>query len=173
MSDAASGVYEAAKGALGEAGDALSGARHGAYRAGGRAQRWSGRQASDVQDRLQTGLEQHPLALGGIAFAIGAALGAVLPRTRAEDELVGPHADRLKASATEIASSEANKAMAVASAVVEEGKQIAEEAAGQLPDGETTIERTREAVVGVADRLRTAAETEAERQKLGDPGTSA
>ena len=169
VSEAASGVYEAAKGALGETGNALSGARHSAYRAGGRAQRWSGRQADDVQDRLQTGLEQHPLALGGIAFAIGAALGAVLPRTRAEDELVGPHADRLKASATEIASSEANKAMAVASAVVEEGKQIAEEVAGQLPDGETAIERTREAAVGVAERLRSAAQSEADRQKLGDP----
>ena len=105
--------------------------------------------------------------LGGIAFAIGAALGAALPHTRAEDELVGPHADRVKQKAGEIASTEADKAMAVASAVIDEGKQIVGEAADtlarKLPDGETLAERTREATLDAADRLRTAGEIEAER----------
>ena len=66
--------------------------------------------------------------------------------------------------------------MAVAAAVAEEGKAIVDEAAETIarsvPDGETLAERGREAALGVADRLRGAAETEAERQRLGDPGAA-
>jgi hypothetical protein len=66
--------------------------------------------------------------------------------------------------------------MAVASAVVEEGKAIADEAAESLsrnmPDPGTVAARTREAAQDVADRLRTAGETEAERKKLGEPGAT-
>lgn len=41
-------------------------------------------------------LEEQPLLLGAIGLAVGAALGAVLPMTRQEDELMGPARDRLK-----------------------------------------------------------------------------
>jgi hypothetical protein len=144
--------------------------------AGRQARDWSGRQVQDAQERLQAELEAHPLVLGGIAFALGAALGAALPNTRAENELVGRQADRVRQRAGEIASAEADKAMAVASAVVDEGKEIVEETADSLsrnlPDADTAAERTREAALDAADRLRTAGEVEAERRKLGEPGAS-
>jgi hypothetical protein len=60
--------------------------------------------------------------------------------------------------------------------VVEEGKEIAEEAAESvsrsLPEAETLAERTRQAALDAADRLRTAGEIEAERKKLGEPGAT-
>jgi hypothetical protein len=144
--------------------------------AGRQARDWSGRQMQDAQERLQAGLEGHPLVLGGIAFALGAALGAALPNTRAENELVGRQADRIRRKVGEVASEEADKATAVASAVVDEGKEMVEEAAEglsrNLPDADTVAESAREAALDAADRLRTAGEIEAERRKLGEPGAS-
>jgi uncharacterized protein DUF3618 len=176
VSDAASGAMGSTRDALGGARDALAEGGRSVQDAGRSARDWGSRQAESIKSSLATGIEDQPLVLGGIAFAIGAALGAVLPHTRAEDELVGPHADRVRQRTAEIASTEADKAMAVASAVVDEGKQIVEEAADtlarKLPDGETLAERTRDAARDAADRLRTSGEIEAERRKLGDPDAS-
>jgi hypothetical protein len=48
-------------------------------------------------------LEDQPLVMGALAFAAGAALGAVVPHTRQEDELMGEAADEVKHQAGEIA----------------------------------------------------------------------
>ena len=65
----------------------------------------------DVQaqaDRLTRGaistLRDQPLVAGALAFAAGAALGAALPHTRQEDDLVGGAADKVKQQAGEVAS---------------------------------------------------------------------
>jgi len=50
-----------------------------------------------------------PLVLGGIGLAIGAALGAFLPRTEAEDRLMGETSDAMKRQAAETASEHADK----------------------------------------------------------------
>jgi uncharacterized protein YjbJ (UPF0337 family) len=154
------------QGALGNAGNALSAGRRSVKVAGQSARDWGSEQVQGVQASLVTGIETQPLVFGGIAFALGAALGAALPHTRAEDEFVGPHADRVKEKVTEIASTEMEKAKAIASAVVDEGKQIVEETADtlarKLPDANTIAERTREVALDAADRLRTAGEMEAE-----------
>ena len=176
VSSAASGAMHSTREALGGARDGLAEGGRSVQDAGMSARDWGSRRAHGVQDSLYSGIEDHPLVLGGIAFAIGAALGAALPHTRAEDELVGPHADRMKQKAAEIASTEADKAVAVASAVIDEGKQIVEETADtlarKLPDGETLAERTREAALDAADRLRTAGEIEAERVQVHKGGVT-
>ena len=176
VSNATSGAMHSTRDALGGARDALAEGGRSVQDASRSARDWGTRQAHGVQDSLYSGIENHPLVLGGIAFAIGAALGAALPHTRAEDELVGPHADRMKQKAGEIASTEADKAMAVASAVIGEGKQIVAEAAdtlaSKLPDGEALAERTREAALDAADRLRTAGEIEAERVQVHKGGVA-
>jgi ElaB/YqjD/DUF883 family membrane-anchored ribosome-binding protein len=58
----------------------------------------SSQQAKDLYD-------DHPLLIGGLGLALGAALGAWLPHTETEDELVGERsddiADKLKAEASD------------------------------------------------------------------------
>jgi uncharacterized protein YjbJ (UPF0337 family) len=174
VSSAATGAMDSTRDALGGARDALAEGGRSVRDASTSARDWGSRQAQGVQDSLSSGVQDHPLVLGGIAFAIGAALGAALPHTRAEDELVGPHADRMKEKAGEIASTEVDKAMAVASAAIDEGKQIVEEAADTLarkmPDADTLAERAREAALDAADRVRTAGEIEAEHLQVHKGG---
>jgi hypothetical protein len=61
-------------------------------------------------------LESQPLVAAALAFAAGAALGAALPPTRQEDEVIGKVADEVK-----------REAAAVAGDLYEQGKQKAAE----------------------------------------------
>lgn len=54
--------------------------------------------AHAVQDTYQDLLREQPLVIGALAIAAGAALGAMLPRTRAEDETMGEISDQQKES---------------------------------------------------------------------------
>lgn len=63
---------------------AADSARHGARRA---------------NEGFQTMLNENPLAVGAMAIAVGAMLGALMPSTRREDELMGETSDRLKEQA--------------------------------------------------------------------------
>lgn len=75
----------------------------------------------DQSTRLNTAILTHfrhqPLVGGALAFAVGAAIGAALPHTDTEDELLGDAADSVK---TDISSQ--------ASDLAEQGKDIASEA---------------------------------------------
>lgn len=53
---------------------------------------WIGRK---VQDQTRYIVEEQPLVLGALGIAIGAAIGATLPRTRQEDRLMGQARDEL------------------------------------------------------------------------------
>lgn len=59
--------------------------------------------ADQVGRTVSRTLEEQPLLAGVLAFAAGAAIAAVLPHTRQEDELVGRQADRLKDKAGSMA----------------------------------------------------------------------
>jgi ElaB/YqjD/DUF883 family membrane-anchored ribosome-binding protein len=48
-----------------------------------------------IQDQTRYIIEEQPLALAALGIAIGAAIGATLPRTRQEDRLMGPARDEL------------------------------------------------------------------------------
>ena len=61
-------------------------------------------------------LEEQPLVMGALAFAAGAALGAVMPRTEQEDRMIGEAADEAK-----------REAGAMASDLYERGKEKAAE----------------------------------------------
>jgi ElaB/YqjD/DUF883 family membrane-anchored ribosome-binding protein len=58
-----------------------------------------------------------PLVGGALAFAVGAAIGAALPHTDTEDEVLGETADAVKANVTD-----------QASGLVDQGKEIASDA---------------------------------------------
>jgi ElaB/YqjD/DUF883 family membrane-anchored ribosome-binding protein len=79
--------------------DAADSLRSGAGHA-----RQSARNVSrQAREQYQHLLHEQPLLLGGLGLALGAALGAMAPRTEAEDELMGDYSDRAKREAGEAA----------------------------------------------------------------------
>jgi ElaB/YqjD/DUF883 family membrane-anchored ribosome-binding protein len=80
--------------------------------------RRTGRAASHTASRTGSGIGQlareQPLLVAGVGFALGVALGALLPLTRAENEMLGEQAERLKDSARDLASEGYEKVKSVA-----------------------------------------------------------
>ena len=92
--------------------DAMHNVRSGTRYVGGSVQ-----QQSDMLSRQIVNLfDQQPLVAGALAFAVGAAVGAALPHTAQEDELIGAEADKLR-----------GKAMKEAGKLYEQGKEKASE----------------------------------------------
>jgi hypothetical protein len=71
-------------------------------------------------------LQEHPLVLGSIGLAIGAALGAGLPPTRREDELMGEKRDELLEQAKETGREQLDKAKRIAAATQEATQEEAQ-----------------------------------------------
>ncbi|WMS42068.1 DUF3618 domain-containing protein [Acuticoccus sp. MNP-M23] len=132
VSDAAHSAYESARDTAYDAADTA-----GVY--GRRAQR-------TVVDFVK----EEPLIAGAVGLALGAALGAIMPATRQEDELIGPYRDRARDEAIDYASAQADKA----SHVAEESFKAAEAKAheeGLIPEeGDKTVAEKAEDVVKAA-----------------------
>lgn len=103
------------------------------------------RRALDAQDAAARNLRQgrraiedsfntEPLAFGAAAFAVGAGLACLLPRTRQEDELVGSYSDQLFAEAEAIFKEEKAKVQKAVAAGVEEAKSAAADVAAAAKD---------------------------------------
>jgi len=111
--------------ALEKSEDALSGARQAVgntasslmERTNNMARR-TGRAAGNTASRASSGIgtiaREQPLLVAGIGFALGVALGALLPLSRMENEMLGEQAERLKDSAKELASDGYEKVKSVA-----------------------------------------------------------
>lgn len=69
---------------------------------------------SGVKSKLSTLLEEQPLILGAIGLAVGAAIGAALPITDTEENLLGPTAHRFREQATDAARHEVDGMRAAA-----------------------------------------------------------
>jgi hypothetical protein len=133
-----------------------------AYRRGEYVARDASGRALEAAGSAGSFAREHPIAIGlGIA-ALGAAIAALLPRTRREDELMGETADELKAAAREQAEAQAEKARDAAAAALEAGKQKAQEA-GLTPGG--IKEKLNETAAAAADVARSAAEAGAGKAK--------
>lgn len=57
-------------------------------------------QGDQLARQITSLFNQQPLVAGALAFAAGAALGAALPHTAQEDQVLGEEADRIRAKAT-------------------------------------------------------------------------
>jgi ElaB/YqjD/DUF883 family membrane-anchored ribosome-binding protein len=71
--------------------------------------------------------KDQPLVLAGLGLAIGAALGAAIPETEAEDRLMGEAADQVKEKAQAIASDQLQLAKEVGQHMVDETTKIAKQ----------------------------------------------
>ncbi len=85
----------------------------------------------DMADRgrrsVMDALDREPLVLGAIGLAVGAAIGAMLPNTRFEDETFGETRDSLKQDAEHAMDRAAEKARNVAGEAVEAAKTASHE----------------------------------------------
>jgi hypothetical protein len=67
-----------------------------------------------------------PLVLAGVGLAVGAAIGALLPRTKAEDQFMGEASDELKEETKELAGRQFEKAKKVGEHAYDTAKEEAE-----------------------------------------------
>ncbi|WP_105386396.1 DUF3618 domain-containing protein [Neorhizobium alkalisoli] len=84
-------------------------------------------QASDMNSAILSHFRDQPLIGGALAFALGAAIGAALPNTRREDEMMGEMADDMREQLAAKASDVREKAEEVASEVYEKAASVASE----------------------------------------------
>ncbi|HEX2018714.1 MAG TPA: DUF3618 domain-containing protein [Aurantimonas sp.] len=173
--DAASRAGSAASGAAGSAADAMRRASHDATDAAshvGSAAWESARHAGEYAYRsgrrarrtLLDAMQDEPLVFGALALAIGAAVGAALPPTRREDELMGDARDRVRDQAYSYGRDTLHRAEHVAEAAYDAASKEAD-AKGLKPDpksGETLAEKAS----SVARAAGEAAKDDAKKQNL-------
>ena len=85
-------------------------------------------QSKRLNDAILTHFRDQPLVGGALAFAVGAAIGAALPHTEVEDEVLGTQADAAKDALTAQTSEVVEKGKQVASDVYESAVELASEA---------------------------------------------
>lgn len=136
VSGAASSAYESVTDV---AGDAYSGVNDFAHQAYGKV----GDYGSQAREQYDYHIEENPLAVGAVAFAVGAAIGMAIPSTAYESELLGEYRqqvfDKAQSAAGDLVgkvkevASEAQKTLGeeVKTAVGETQKRIGDEAKKQ------------------------------------------
>jgi ElaB/YqjD/DUF883 family membrane-anchored ribosome-binding protein len=89
----------------------------------GEQARSTGRQ---IAERTSTYMHEQPLIMTGLGLALGAAIAALLPSTRIENELMGRTADNIKKKIGDAASQQFEAAKESASEFVQKAKDVAE-----------------------------------------------
>lgn len=84
-------------------------------------------QAARFNDMLLKTFRDQPLVAGALAFAAGAAIGAALPHTEREDELMGEAADAVKSEAGARAADVMEEGRKVASSVYDKAVAVADD----------------------------------------------
>lgn len=100
-------------------------------------------QALRAKDSFATMADEQPLALGAIGIVIGAIIGAALPGTRREDELLGRTRDRTLERARELGSEQYSQLRERAVTAAERAKEAAKEALkGDVRSGDQNVSGT-------------------------------
>lgn len=131
--DASARLGEAASAAGAALGDTVSetygraatGAGRAASTIAGSASRIGSSAAASGRELMDFCRDQ-PLVLAGLGLALGAAIGAALPRTRTEDRIMGDVSDEFRRQTSEFAGEQLDKAQAVAERAYETARQEAQ-----------------------------------------------
>lgn len=108
---------------------------HTAQERMGEMTRRSQEQMYRARQRAGEIIDEQPLVVGALGIALGAALGAMLPRTRREDEMLGSVRDDLLERAKETAREQAETLKESAQRVAETAKQEAGRVQEQIAGG--------------------------------------
>lgn len=95
-------------------------------------------------------MEEHPLVAGSVAFALGAAVAAILPSTDAENRAFGSERDRLMSEAARLLRDERSRAMQIAGSLGQEVKAAAQETVEAVTD--TVTQKASQAASRVTNR---------------------
>jgi len=160
-SDAASRVGEAASAAWDSAAGAAGSAQSRMYDARTRAADAAYYQSRALRDQGRQGLDyivrDQPLILGAVGLAVGAAIGALIPNTDAENRLMGETRDRLADQARDLAEEGYERVSQVANQHLEQAQGIASEtyanAKTRLDEGGLSPSKASSALGAVAKDL--------------------
>jgi ElaB/YqjD/DUF883 family membrane-anchored ribosome-binding protein len=97
----ASDTWRAAKESLRNMSGSLSGTADKMRQGSSPAMDSLRQQSGNLNDMIMHQFRDQPLVGGALAFAIGAAIGAALPHTRQEDEMLGETADEVRRAAAD------------------------------------------------------------------------
>jgi hypothetical protein len=89
---------------------------------------------AETRDKAAELFTEQPLIVGGLALAVGAAIGAALPQTRIEQDHFGDTADELLQEAERIYAEERAKLGAVAQKAAKDMGEVVEKAASDAVD---------------------------------------
>lgn len=92
----------------------------------------------DLRQGLSARLEDQPMLVGGMAVILGTIVGAVLPRTRTEDNLMGQQRDQLLEEAKQATSAMRDRAVDAAQHTFDTAVDAARDE-GLLPHGDETL----------------------------------
>ncbi|MFL5259690.1 MAG: DUF3618 domain-containing protein [Hyphomicrobiales bacterium] len=156
LTDAASRVTDSSRAASAAVGSYAAEAQHVMTEQARRMRDQTLSTGRDAAQQLGRFVEEQPLvaAMGG--FLIGAALAALLPRTRVEDEYLGATSDSIKQTARRAATQHLEDAKAAAGEVLEKVKDAAKKEG--IPG---------EAVQAVADKVQNLAQAGSDALKSG------
>ncbi len=148
--------------AAASAGESVSGGVASAAHASSRAMGDVGHAMAEAPYQLQRVgedmVERHPLVVGAVALALGAAIGAALPRTDLEDEQLGDASEKMK----ETVSAQSEKAMKSAGDIASKVGDVAAREAdrkGLVPGATATSTDQRPVAERIKDVGREAAKT--------------
>jgi hypothetical protein len=133
----------------------------GFNRAAGGAAATAGDLGRQARNQFAGLLNRHPLVLGAIGLALGAAIAASLRPTETEARLVGETSDAFKRRARELVEDQLGRAQTIAGRAYEAGSNEAREQG--LP-----VNAVRESVAKVGERLGASAETGREEAEEAD-----
>lgn len=126
VSAAASKASHAASATAHRVGDAASEARRRTAESAHHVSEQAQHAADNLQKTLGDLYRQEPLIMGALGVAVGAAIGAMLPRTELEDKHVGPYREQLRERAEETVQEAVEEAKAVATETYEAAKTEAD-----------------------------------------------
>lgn len=106
------------------------------------------RRAQDLRNQTAALVNDQPLVFGALGLAVGAAVAALLPATKAENEMMGDASDRVKEAAADLASGQVQAAKEAAADLAERVKDLGQE------NADLTGEAARETVRKAADKLK-------------------
>jgi hypothetical protein len=95
----------------------------------------AGDKLHDARDGLTRLIEDHPIAVGALGLVAGAVMAALLPRSDAEERLVGPAGEQLRDGAAGLGREAAERAQQVAERTVDAATDAVREALNEAGDG--------------------------------------
>lgn len=171
LADGSPSVSDRAKDTFGDLKSRAGGAGNDVRDRMSRAQNRAANASSNISDGVETFVQNQPLLVAAIGFAAGAGIGGLLPRTKAEDDLVGARSDGMVSSAKQMAGAQADKAKAVAGAVADEARTMADETADQSSTTASANTKDADKAAAAASRLKNAGQKEAQKQDGGGGST--